>query len=787
MSNSSQNQKNNFNQMPQIFLDTVLHPVKSNHPLAKNGLLHAHMTGDFHELRDDKKGGKRRHAGVDFNYFGGQSGENMKNPTFYSPVAGKVINDPKRSTVHTISILDANGMIHKFLHAEKMFVKRGDVIEVGEPLGKMGDYNSKDDGKKFQHMHYEIRVRAANGAEGREINPIDYWRKHAPTLAQNLKPNLGETQQVSGFQAARAQSPLPSFPNVSSEPPLPIKAFNNKQDSVQNPIQNSEPQKDVQKDPQSKNVMRYNTLSPEEYRTELYNFIAAKEGKKASAYADAGSGIAIGVGFNLTKHSNGEINKVFREAGLPTLTERQKDLLNETRVKNGCSKQRIDEIAKELNLNLDSKSMEKLFHASSQEYEKRLDRLLKPHAIPESNERIALMSMTYQGRMSRSTAGNIKDALDDGNRPAVVKVIADLPPSMRNHPTHARGLINRANSEAEKFSMFEKTLDQTHPKTRKDIAKFGLENRAYLDQFERHTSFNKADESIFVKAVKNTLAYFASNKLAESNQNIKENIKENTKENTPKPKAQISKAPDQVERHASPNKSAESKQNIKENTKENTPKPKAHISKAPDQVERHASPNKTNNNNISNAGGLNSQKKEASLGRVGDGLKQGLDKEVENFKGIADKTVKKVGAFVDEGERFAKKGFKQGINTATELGRDVTKLAEKGVNKTEEIGQSASAVAIRAVKNGTAAATEVARDVKQGIGNAVDATVNFSGRVVHAIEKTRLENKLENSAENLKEKSSAHAKASNEHYINKEALDALNAANPQQTNNSRSR
>lgn len=49
-----------------------------------------HITSPFGEVKGRPLGSTKPHRDVDFNYFGGQTGINLKHPELHSPVAGVV-------------------------------------------------------------------------------------------------------------------------------------------------------------------------------------------------------------------------------------------------------------------------------------------------------------------------------------------------------------------------------------------------------------------------------------------------------------------------------------------------------------------------------------------------------------------------------------------------------------------------------------------------------------------------------------------------------------------------
>jgi hypothetical protein len=447
---------------PQVLLDVILKPVPSKHPNAKDGLLYAHITGDFHESRARPDQPNRIHKGVDFNYNCNQTGINLKRPKFHSPIDGVMINNPMESKERTISILDNKGFIHKFMHADAIYVKKGQKISAGQELGEMGGYvNGSPNGAK--HVHYEIRKKSSNI----EVDPNDFWRPRTAELKVLFE------QQKTG----KLSNPINTTKDVTStnsknEPPLPkdVKSAPLPQTTQIKPAVQNQAIPSADK-PDVKIGIRFNKLNPEEYQSKVWDFLVQKEGFKTKAYS-SGKSIAIGVGYDLLQHQNSDINQLLKKTGLPPLTQEQKNLLNEARQKS-CSIERRQEIAANLDLKIPENAVKKLFVNSLSEYENRLDKLIRPHAIPESTERIALLSMTYHGRLQNYKVGpqvlnDIFTGLNHGDRQEVWNVIRLGVP--KTQPELQKGFYNRANNEAALFSPFDRNVEQAKPHELKKYA-----------------------------------------------------------------------------------------------------------------------------------------------------------------------------------------------------------------------------------------------------------------------------------------------------------------------------
>src|SRR6266568_3681731 len=98
-----------------------------------------------------RKGGTSPHVGIDFNYFGGQSGINLTHPEISSPVSGTIVG-PLGGSLGTISIRDDNGYVHQILHTDSRYVSVNQRVNAGDPIGTMGGTGAKG----VQHVHYQI-------------------------------------------------------------------------------------------------------------------------------------------------------------------------------------------------------------------------------------------------------------------------------------------------------------------------------------------------------------------------------------------------------------------------------------------------------------------------------------------------------------------------------------------------------------------------------------------------------------------------------------------------------
>ncbi|CAF4000419.1 unnamed protein product [Rotaria sp. Silwood1] len=108
------------------------------------------------------------HGGVDFNYVGGQTGINLRNPNVNSPISGVVTFVGGK--YGTIKIQDDKGVSHEILHTESQSVRKGENIIVGQKIGTMGNTGP---GIKDHHVHYQIKE------NGVPVDPQAWWNKQS--------------------------------------------------------------------------------------------------------------------------------------------------------------------------------------------------------------------------------------------------------------------------------------------------------------------------------------------------------------------------------------------------------------------------------------------------------------------------------------------------------------------------------------------------------------------------------------------------------------------------------
>lgn len=132
------------------------------------------------------------HRGVDFNYVGGQAGPNLRHPSVHSPVSGEVVAlDP---TWGLVRIKDALGNLHEIQHLEPYTVRKGQHVQAGQPIGRMGDVGYNITGN---HVHYQLVPAGASDP----VNPVDWWNNR-PSPAASLDPLVDNVLQTGEHGAA---------------------------------------------------------------------------------------------------------------------------------------------------------------------------------------------------------------------------------------------------------------------------------------------------------------------------------------------------------------------------------------------------------------------------------------------------------------------------------------------------------------------------------------------------------------------------------------------------------
>ena len=99
----------------------------------------------------------------------------------YSILPGKVIfegNDKKMGNIIIIS--HENGLISKYMHNKKNYIKVGDLIKLEKPIAEMGKTGSVLSKKEGIHLHFEL------WKNGVSINPFEYI-KNLNTIDSEIK------------------------------------------------------------------------------------------------------------------------------------------------------------------------------------------------------------------------------------------------------------------------------------------------------------------------------------------------------------------------------------------------------------------------------------------------------------------------------------------------------------------------------------------------------------------------------------------------------------------------
>lgn len=190
------------------------------------------------------------------------------------------------------------------------------------------------------------------------------------------------------------------------------------------------------------------------YENDLFQCVLRGEAIKTNSYFD-GSSIAIGIGYDLIQHTPAEIQS---DLGL-TLTTAQTNLLVEAKT---ATTARREAIASELGLTITADQAKATFEiVANKDYENRVNNRLGI-TLPPSQERIALFSMVYNGRLQDYTdiptapriETELKNALSSGDRAEAWYVIRYLGSYAKN-PIYANGYAKRAYYEAEIFSLYD--------------------------------------------------------------------------------------------------------------------------------------------------------------------------------------------------------------------------------------------------------------------------------------------------------------------------------------------
>ncbi|MCK5295963.1 MAG: M23 family metallopeptidase [Alphaproteobacteria bacterium] len=135
--------------------------IKLKHviPVGKPYKHNIRVTSSFGVRTDPFNGKRARHEGVDL---AGRNGSPV-----YVTASGKVVRAGKWGWYgNAIEIEHEMGFRTRYAHLKKIFVKRGDVVDIGAKIGLFGS-TGRSSGS---HLHYEIRI------DGKPVNPIRFVR-----------------------------------------------------------------------------------------------------------------------------------------------------------------------------------------------------------------------------------------------------------------------------------------------------------------------------------------------------------------------------------------------------------------------------------------------------------------------------------------------------------------------------------------------------------------------------------------------------------------------------------
>ncbi len=172
-------------------MEIMLPPVEAHITFNSDGSIN-----DYDHPRDRNNDGDTTddndtHGGMDFNYTGGQgNGINTSQPVVNSPVRGKVINDPLKSSYGAVIIKDNNGYTHRILHLHSFYVSKGDAVNPGQKIGTMGGRGPNGPSHYDKHVHYQI-----HNKDGEKVDPEEFWK--STTDASNNLINIRNNNSTS--------------------------------------------------------------------------------------------------------------------------------------------------------------------------------------------------------------------------------------------------------------------------------------------------------------------------------------------------------------------------------------------------------------------------------------------------------------------------------------------------------------------------------------------------------------------------------------------------------------
>lgn len=190
-----------------------------NNPIAiKNGKLQGWqdvITDVYGSWRTGADGKKYQHSGIDLD---GKIGDALA-----ANVRGKVVKtsntgNEKGRSGKFVQILDEDGIKHHYGHLNKVMVAVGQLVEIGEQIGEIGNTgNVKSRYGDGSHLHYEVW-----GTNGKNFNPIGYVNKaknqtySAPTQKTqtvNVNVNNSSSKGTGNFSNANEAAVWNFFKN----------------------------------------------------------------------------------------------------------------------------------------------------------------------------------------------------------------------------------------------------------------------------------------------------------------------------------------------------------------------------------------------------------------------------------------------------------------------------------------------------------------------------------------------------------------------------------------------
>jgi murein DD-endopeptidase MepM/ murein hydrolase activator NlpD len=97
--------------------------------------------------------------------------------------AGLVIRAGLQSRGHAVTLKHTNGSATFYTHMEQLFVRAGDVVKTGQPIGIVGA--DPLDGEHLKHLHFELWP---DGTEATAIDPAPFMKGWTvvPAMAQRV-------------------------------------------------------------------------------------------------------------------------------------------------------------------------------------------------------------------------------------------------------------------------------------------------------------------------------------------------------------------------------------------------------------------------------------------------------------------------------------------------------------------------------------------------------------------------------------------------------------------------